>query len=41
MPRVFIEAEKVDDNWVKVMVRDNGIGIPPEERQRVFNGSSG
>ncbi len=37
VPRVLIEAEKVDDNWVKVMVRDNGIGIPPEQRQRVFD----
>ena len=37
IPRVVIEAEKVDENWVKVMVRDNGIGIPLEERQRVFD----
>jgi PAS domain S-box-containing protein len=37
VPRVLIEAEKIDDNWVKVMVRDNGIGIPPDKRQQVFD----
>jgi PAS domain S-box-containing protein len=36
-PRVVIEAEKLGDNWVKVMVRDNGIGIPADQRRRVFD----
>ena len=33
----MIEAERIDDNWVKVQVRDNGIGIPADERERVFD----
>jgi signal transduction histidine kinase len=37
IPRVLIEAAKLDDSWVKVMVRDNGIGIPAEQRDRVFD----
>ncbi len=37
VPRVTIEAEKVDDNWVMVRVRDNGIGIPADQRDRVFD----
>ena len=37
VPRVLIEAENVDDGWVEVMVRDNGIGIPPEQRERIFD----
>ena len=27
-PRVLIEAEHADDGWARVMIRDNGIGIP-------------
>ncbi len=37
VPRVVIEAEHLDNDWVKVRVRDNGIGIPPDQRQRVFD----
>jgi PAS domain S-box-containing protein len=36
-PRILLEAERVDDGWVRVMVRDNGIGVPPAQRERVFD----
>ncbi len=36
-PRVVIEAEKAENNWAKVRVRDNGIGIPADQRDRVFD----
>ena len=36
-PRVLIEAERMDDGWARVMVRDNGIGIPAAQRERVFD----
>ncbi len=35
-PRVLIEAERIDDGWARAMVRDNGIGIPVMQRERVF-----
>ncbi len=35
-PRVWVEAERIDGCWARVMVRDNGIGIPVMQRERVF-----
>jgi signal transduction histidine kinase len=35
-PRVLIEAERADDGWARVMVRDNGIGVPASHRERIF-----
>ena len=35
-PRVLIEAEPVDEGWARVMVRDNGIGVPFVQRDRIF-----
>ena len=26
-----------DDRWVELRVRDNGVGIPPEEQERIFD----
>ncbi len=26
-----------DDEWVELRVRDNGVGIPPEEQERIFD----
>ncbi len=37
IPRVLIEAERLDDGWARVKVRDNGIGIPAGQRERVFD----
>ncbi|MBP7148621.1 MAG: GAF domain-containing protein [Acidobacteria bacterium] len=34
-PRVHVSAEREGEAWV-VSVRDNGIGVPPEERERIF-----
>ena len=34
-PKVEIDAQADGDNWV-IRVRDNGIGIAPEQRERVF-----
>lgn len=36
VPEVRVEAE-ADDGWVRVRVTDNGIGIRPEDRARVFD----
>ena len=37
VPRVVIDAHRDDDGWARVRVRDNGIGIPPAQRERVFD----
>ena len=37
VPRVEVTTEAVQPGWVKVAVRDNGIGIAPAHRQRVFD----
>lgn len=34
-PRIQVEAEREGACW-RIAVKDNGIGIPPEHRQRVF-----
>jgi signal transduction histidine kinase len=36
VPEVRIEATALDDDWARVRVIDNGIGIAPEDRVRVF-----
>ena len=36
VPRVQVEAETAADGWARVRVIDNGIGIAPEDRVRVF-----
>jgi PAS domain S-box-containing protein len=35
-PRVEISAEAIDDTWIRVWFRDNGIGIGPNDHDRVF-----
>jgi PAS domain S-box-containing protein len=34
-PRIHVEAERKDGQWL-LRVRDNGMGIPPEHRERIF-----
>ncbi|HEY0904228.1 MAG TPA: MFS domain-containing histidine kinase [Marmoricola sp.] len=36
VPRVRIEAEAAPGQWTRIRVLDNGIGIAPEDRVRVF-----
>jgi signal transduction histidine kinase len=36
VPRVRIEATALPEDWARVRVIDNGIGIAPEDRVRVF-----
>jgi signal transduction histidine kinase len=36
VPRIHIEATSLPDDWARVRVIDNGIGIAPEDRVRVF-----
>ena len=35
-PRVQVEAAVVGENWVRISVEDNGIGIAPEHQVRIF-----
>jgi signal transduction histidine kinase len=35
-PRVEISAEAMDGDWIRVCLKDNGIGIAPEDHDRVF-----
>jgi len=35
-PRIVVETSKFDGGWVRVRVRDNGIGVPRTQRERVF-----
>ncbi len=37
VPEVRVEAAPIDGEWVQVAVRDNGIGIEPAQRERVFD----
>lgn len=34
--KIFLSAEKIDGHKIKIMVRDTGIGIPVEQREKVF-----
>ena len=35
-PLVLIEAERADNGWARVLFRDNGIGVPASQRDRIF-----
>jgi signal transduction histidine kinase len=37
LPRVVVDTEPASPGWVRIRVQDNGIGIDPEERDRVFD----
>ena len=37
VPRVLVEAEEVDDGMARVQVRDNGIGVPADQRDAIFD----
>jgi PAS domain S-box-containing protein len=37
VPRILIEAEREDAGWARVRVRDNGIGVPTAQRERIFD----
>ena len=36
VPHVVVEAEVATPGWACVKVRDNGIGVPPPQRERIF-----
>ncbi len=36
VPRVLVESERAEDGMARVHVRDNGIGVPPEQRAQIF-----
>jgi len=35
-PEVHVEAAPAGEGWLQIVVRDNGIGIDPDHRERVF-----
>jgi PAS domain-containing protein len=35
-PAVRIDAQRLDGGWARIQVRDNGIGVPLLQRERVF-----
>ncbi len=35
-PRIHIGTEPVGDRFVRVIVSDNGVGVKPEDRERIF-----
>jgi PAS domain S-box-containing protein len=37
VPVIEVSARRLDDSWVEVCVSDNGIGIDPAQRERVFD----
>lgn len=36
VPRVLVEAEPAAEGWACIRVRDNGIGVPAQHRERIF-----
>jgi signal transduction histidine kinase len=36
VPRVVIDAERAGDGWTRILVHDNGIGVPFLQRERIF-----
>jgi signal transduction histidine kinase len=37
MPTILIATEIVDSQWVKIKIKDNGIGISPSAQKRIFD----
>jgi two-component system NtrC family sensor kinase len=37
MPTILIATEIVDSEWVKIKIKDNGIGISPSAQKRIFD----
>ncbi len=37
MPTIAIATEIVDSQWVKIKIKDNGIGISPSAQKRIFD----
>ncbi|MTJ07297.1 ATP-binding sensor histidine kinase [Anabaena sp. UHCC 0204] len=35
--QIMISTQVVNDNWVQIAIKDNGMGINPEVRQRIFD----
>jgi PAS domain S-box-containing protein len=35
-PQVEVSAEAIEDAWIRVWFKDNGIGIAPENHERIF-----
>jgi signal transduction histidine kinase len=35
-PRIDVTAINQPNGWIRICVRDNGIGIAPEHQQRIF-----
>ncbi|MGL5081090.1 MAG: sensor histidine kinase [Microcoleaceae cyanobacterium] len=35
--QIRIQTSRIDENWVKIVISDNGVGIPELVRQRIFD----